>query len=110
MAFDLLLVQSILGRLVQPRCRSCISAAKAYRKVLKHRQLEMFQFRTVSQPTAKGSLGKEIGKLLGDRMQRSDNSQGCFSASFAHLMYMDEGSPCDEKPCRIPGGDGVCLS
>src|SRR5882724_7794161 len=109
MALDLLLLQPILGRLVQPRRRSCIPAAKAYRKVLKHLQLGMFQIRTVSRSTGTGSLGKEMGNLVGKPVQTSDNPQRCFSASLTHLMYMDESSPCDEKPCRTPRRDGVCL-
>ena len=69
----------------------------------------MFRFRIVSRFTPIGSLGKEMGKLLGNQVQRSDNSQKCFLCNFAHLIYMDQNLPCDTKPCRILRTVGVCL-
>ena len=109
MALDLLLVKPILGRLVQPPCRSSVPAAKAYRKVLKHRQLEVFQFRTVSRSTGRGSLGKEMGKLLGKLVQTSDNWQKCFLADLTHLMYMAAGLWRHTKPSRSARAVGVSL-
>ena len=109
MALDLLLAKPILGRLVQPRRQSCIWVAKAYPKVLKHRQLGMFQFRTVSGSTDRGSLGKEMGKLLGKPAQAGRVSHRCFPAFLVHLMYMQQGALCDAKPCRSLRTDGVCL-
>src|ERR1700688_1607660 len=85
------------------------SDREAYRKVLKHRQLEMFQFRTVSPSTGAGSLGKEMGKPLGKPVQTSDNWPRCFSAAFTHLMYMPASLRCDGKPCRSRRRDRVCL-
>src|ERR1700675_2447955 len=72
----------------------------AYRKVLKHRQIKMFHFRTVSRFTVRGSLGKEMGKPLGKPVQASDNSHGCFRTDLTHLMYMPAGSWGDTTPCR----------
>jgi hypothetical protein len=85
------------------------SDREAYCKVLKHQQLEMFRFRTVSRSTGTGSLGKEMGKPLGKPVQTSDNWPQCFSADFAHLMYMSVSLQCDGKPCRRPSRDGGCL-
>ena len=109
MALDLLLQLPILGRLVQPRRQSCTLAAKAYPKVLKHLQLGMFQIRAVSRSTGTGSFGKKMGKLVGKPVQTSDILQKRSPAILSHLMHMDESSPCDEKPCRTPPRDGVCL-
>ena len=85
------------------------SNRKAYRKVLKHRQLEMFQFRTVSRSTGRGSLGKEMGKLLGKLVQTSDNWQKCFLADLTHLMYMAAGLWRHTKPSRSARAVGVSL-
>src|SRR6266852_5088374 len=85
------------------------SDRKAYRKVLKHRPLELCQFRTVSRSTDTGSLGKEMGKPLGKTVQTNGDRPKCFLADFAHLMYMPSTRWCDTKPCRSPRRDGVCL-
>jgi hypothetical protein len=82
------------------------SDCKACRKVLKHRQLEMSQFRTVYRSTLRGSLGKKMGKPLGKPVQTSDNWPQCFSADFTHLMYMSTSLRYDGKPCRSPRRDG----
>src|SRR5713226_7134695 len=109
MVLDLLLVKAILGRLVQPRRRSSIPAAKAYRKVLKHRQLELFQFRAVSRSTGRGSLGKEMGKLLGKPVHTSGVLRKCSPTIFTHLTYMTASERCDGKPCLSQRRDGVSL-
>lgn len=44
MAFDLLLRKTILGRLVPAVRPELYSGHKAYRKVLKHKQIELLQF------------------------------------------------------------------
>src|SRR6267143_824529 len=84
------------------------SDRKAYRKVLKHGQLKMCQFRTVSRSADRDSLGKEMGKLLGKPVQTSDNWPQCSLADFMHLMYMPAGLWCDRKQCRALCGNGVC--
>lgn len=109
MALDLLLLQAILGRLVQQRRRSCIPAAIAYRKVLKHQQLGMFQIRTVSRSTGRGSLGKEMGKLLGKSVHSSGVLRKCSQTMFTHLMVMHVNVSCDGKSCLGHRSDGVCL-
>ena len=109
MALDLLLLQVILGRLVQPRRRSCIPAAKAYPKVLKKEQLGMFQIRTVSRSTRRGSLGKEMGKLLGKSVHTRGVLRKCSQAIFLHLICMPPSECCDGIPCLSPRPDGVCL-
>lgn len=109
MVLDLLLLEAILGRLVQPRCRSCIPAAKAYRKVLKHQQLGKFQIRTVSRSTSRGSLGKEMGKLLGKPVDASGVLRKCSPTISTHLTYMTPSEPCDGKPCLSQRPDGVSL-
>ena len=82
---------------------------KSYPKVLKARQLEMFQFRTVSGSADGGSLGKEMGKLLGKPSQTDANGPECFWAISRHLMCMSSSLTCDEEPCRAPRGKGVSL-
>src|SRR5258708_3296813 len=67
------------------------SDRKACRKVLKHGQLKMCQFRTVSRSTCRGSLGKKMGKLLGKSVQKSDNWPKGSLADFMHVMYMPQG-------------------
>src|ERR1700746_2916384 len=95
MALDLLLRKAILGRLVRAVAPGLYSGHKAYRKVLKHKQIEFLQFRTVSRSTARGSLGKEMGKLLGKPVQTSDNLQKRSPAILTHLMYMSLNLWCD---------------
>src|SRR5260370_7168153 len=76
------------------------SDRKAYRKVLKHGQLKMCQFRTVSRSTGRDSLGKEMGNLFGKPVQPSDNWTQCSLADFIHLMYMPVGLWGDRKQAR----------
>jgi len=109
MALDLLLVQDNTWEAGPAAAPELYSDREAYRKVLKHRQLEMFQFRTVSRSPGAGSLGKEMGKPLGKPVQTSDNWPQCFSADFAHLMYMSASLRCDGNPFRSPRRDGGCL-
>jgi hypothetical protein len=85
------------------------SDRKAYRKVLKHRQLELFQFRTVSRSTGRGSLGKEMGKQLGKVAQTNGSRPRCSRAQLPHQMYMPAGLWCDGKPCRSARAGGVSL-
>ena len=108
MVLDLLLCKPILGRLDPAAAPELFSDRKAYRKVLKHGQLKMCQFRTVSPSTGRGTLGKKMGKLLGKPVQTSDNWPQCSLADFMHLMYMPAGLWCDRKPCRALRGNGVC--
>ena len=84
------------------------SGRDTYCKVLKHRPLEMFQFRTVSRPIGRGSLGKEMGKRLGKQAQQIGSWRKCFQATLAHPIYMPAVFPCDTN-CRSPRRDGVCL-
>src|SRR5579863_4900886 len=109
MVLDLLLPQPILGRLVQPRRRNCIPAANAYPKVLKHLQLGMFQIRTVSPSTGRGSLGKEMGKLLGKSVHTRLVGPKCSQAIFTHLIVMPASVRCDRKPCQGHRPSGVSL-
>jgi len=109
MALDLLLVEDNTWEAGPAAAPKLHSDREACRKVLKHRQLEMFQFRTVSRSTGRGSLGKEMGKPLGKLVQTSDNWPKCFSADFTHLMYMCASLRCDGKPCRSPRRAGGCL-
>jgi hypothetical protein len=109
MALDLLLRKAILGRLVPDVAPELYSGHKAYRKVLKHKQIELLQFRTVFRSTARGSLGKEMGKLLGKPVQTSDNLEKRSPAILTHLMYMSVNLWCGGKPCRSPRRDGGCL-
>lgn len=85
------------------------SSYKDYPKVLKVGQLELFRFQTVSRTTGRGSLGKEMGKLLGKSLQPADDLPSCFRAPLAHLIYMTAVLPCDEEPCRDSREKGVCL-
>src|SRR5258708_34775377 len=76
------------------------SDRKAYRKVLKRGQLKMCQFRTVSRFTGRGSLGKEIGKLLGQPVQTRDKWPQGSLAECMHLTYMPSVVCGHKKHCR----------
>src|SRR6266851_1713541 len=84
------------------------SGRKAYRKVLKHRPLELCQFRAVSRSAGRDSLGKEMGKPLGKTVQTIGDRPKCFLAYLTHLMYMPAGRWCDTNPFSWPCRDGVC--
>ena len=109
MALDLLLVDNNTWEAGPAASPELYSDREAYRKVLKQRQLEMFQFRAFSRSTGRGSLGKEMGKPLGKPVQTSDIWPRCFSVDFTHLMYMSASLRCDGKPCRSLRRDGVSL-
>jgi hypothetical protein len=85
------------------------SDREAYRKVLKHRQLELFHFRTVSRSTGRSSLGKEMGKPLGKDAQMIGRRLRCSQAQLPHLIYMPAGLRRDANPCRRARANGVSL-
>src|ERR1700722_1790504 len=85
------------------------SGRKAYRKVLKHRQLEMFQFRTVSRSTGRSSLGEKMGNLLGKDAQTIGSPLRCSRAHLMHLIYMPAGLWGEASPCRRARAYGVSL-
>src|SRR5260370_7835690 len=64
------------------------STRNAYPKVLKHRQLELFRFRTVTRSTGRGSLGMEMGKRLGKRAEEVGVTRYDSLAVFARLICL----------------------
>ena len=86
------------------------SIGRAYRKVLKHRPLRMFQIRTVSRSTRRGSLGKEMGKLLGYPGPITSVAAERSGFRSPHLIYSAETGLCDMKPCRSFREKGVFLA
>ena len=86
------------------------SIGRAYRKVLKHRPLRMFQIRTVSRSTRGGSLGKEMGKLLGHGGPIASKVAERSGSRSPHLIYGAESGLCDMLPCRSFREKGVFLA
>lgn len=85
--------------------------ASAYLKVLKDKQLGMFQFRTVSGCSARGNLGSEMGKLLvNGSLSATPLSQSAGGPS-PHLIYGSAHTAfCDAAPCCAQDAKGVCLA
>ena len=109
MALDLLLVEDNTWEAGPAAAPEIYSDRKAYRKVLKHRQLQVSQIRAVSRSAVGGSLGKEMGKLLVKRAQVSGARLKRSPAIFTHLICMHQSVSCDEKPCRTSCRDRVPL-
>jgi hypothetical protein len=109
MALDLLLVDNNTWEAGPAASPELYSDREAYRKVLKQRQLEMFQFRTFSRSTGRGSLGKEMGKPLGKDAQMIGRRLRCSQAQLPHLIYMPAGLRRDANPCRRARANGVSL-
>lgn len=57
-----------------------------------------------------GSLGKEMGKLLGKSDTIAARALQCCRVNSKHLIYVVWFVLCDEEPCRSACRKGVCVT